>query len=351
MLNLALIGCGVIAQHHLRALAKMTTARAAAVCDLRPELAEQTAAAFGVARWTTSATELFTDPAIDGVVLALPACARTALALEAFAHGKHVLTEKPVAMNAAEVLALLAAQGDRVAACCSSRYRFPASAEAAREVIRRGALGPLRTLTCRGVYPAGKPPVNPPPAWRLRRALNGGGILLNWGVYDLDYMLGLLDFRLTPQFALGRAWSVPPAFAAYAAPDSDAEAHLTGLITFAEGCVLQYERAEFSTLPAQSHWIIAGERASLTLQMLPYDPPTRLVLTEPDPVQGTRSTVIWEGDESTSPAPHDGPVQDFVAAILEKRPPRTTLQDSLLLARITDALYASADTGQPVPVA
>lgn len=350
MLNLALIGCGVIAQHHLRALAKMTHARAAAICDLRAELAENTATAFNVPRWTTSASELFADPAIDGVVLALPACARTALALEAFAHGKHVLTEKPVAMNAAEVRTLLAAQGNRVGACCSSRYRFPASAQAAREVIRRGTLGSIRAITCRGVYPAGKPPINPPPAWRLRRDLNGGGILLNWGVYDLDYLLGLLDFQLTPQFALGRSWTVPPAFSAYAAPGSDAETHLTGLVTFAEGCVLQYERAEFSTLPAQSHWIIAGERASLTLQMLPYEPPTRLVLTEPDPAQGTRSTVIWEGDESTSPAPHDGPVQDFVGAILEKRPPRTTLQDSLLLARITDALYASIDSGQPLAV-
>jgi predicted dehydrogenase len=351
MLNLALIGCGVIAQHHLRGLATMTTARAVAVCDLRADLAAQTAATFEVPRWTTSATELLADPMIDGVVLALPACARTALALEAFAQGKHVLTEKPVAMNAAEVRALLDAQGDRVGACCSSRYRFPASAAAARAVIRQGTLGAIRALTCRGVYPAGKPPTHPPPAWRLRRDLNGGGIFLNWGTYDLDYLLGLLEFRLTPQYALGRTWTVPPPFAAYAAPGSDAETHIAGLVTFAEGCVLQYERAEFSTLPPQSHWIIAGERASLTLQMLPYDPPTRLLLTAPDPELGTRTTVIWEGDESASPLPHAGPVQDFAAAILEGRPPATSLQDSLLLARIADALYASADTGQPVPVA
>ena len=109
MLNVAIIGCGVIAQYHLRALAKLTTARAAAVCDVRTDVAQKTAAEFGVPRWTASASELFADPAIDAVILALPANLSTALALEAFKHGKHVLTEKPVAMNAGEVRALIAA--------------------------------------------------------------------------------------------------------------------------------------------------------------------------------------------------------------------------------------------------
>ncbi len=88
MLNLAVIGCGVIAQYHLRALAKLKTARAAAVCDLRGEMAQKTAAEFGVPRWTTSADELLADPTIDGVILALPAFARTELAIKAFKQGK-----------------------------------------------------------------------------------------------------------------------------------------------------------------------------------------------------------------------------------------------------------------------
>ena len=206
MLNLAVIGCGVISQYHLRALAKLETARAAAVCDLRTDLAQKVAAEFGISRWTGNAAELFADPAIDGVILALPAVARTALALEAFRHGKHVLTEKPVAMNAAEVRSMIAVQGGRVGACCCSRYRSFESARAARAFLRTGALGALRTITCRAVNPAGPPPGSPPPAWRLLRSLNGGGIFVNWGCYDLDYLLGLLDFKLTPLHALARTW-------------------------------------------------------------------------------------------------------------------------------------------------
>jgi predicted dehydrogenase len=347
MQNLALIGCGVIAQYHLRVLAKLTTARAAAVCDLRADLAQKAAADFGVPRWTTDAAELLADPAIDGVILALPAFARTPLALEAFRHGKHVLTEKPVAMNAAEVRAMIAAQGDRVGACCSSRYRSFESARVARDFLRSGALGAIRTISCRGVNPAGAPPKNPHPAWRLRKNLNGGGIFVNWGCYDLDYLLGLLDFKLTPQFALARTWQVGAPFNAYAAPGSDAETHANFIVTFAEGCVLNYERAEFSTFPADNRWQITGERGTLTLQMLKATK-ANIVLTEPDAATGTRTRVLWEGDEAASTAEHDGPVFDFVDAILEKRAPRTSLQDALLFARIADAVYASSASGQPV---
>jgi len=347
MLNIAVIGCGVIAQYHLRALAKLTTARAAAVCDVRTDVAQKTATEFGVPRWTASASELFADPAIDAVILALPANLRTALALEAFKHGKHVLTEKPVAMNAAEVRAMIAAQGGRVGACCSSRYRSFASADAARDFLRTGALGALRTITCRGVNPAGAPPTNPPPAWRLRRDLNGGGIFVNWGCYDLDYLLGLLDFKLTPQSALARTWQVGSPYAAYAAPGSDAETHVTALITFAEGCVLNYERAEFSTLPPDNRWQITGERGTLTLQMLKAKT-ANVVLTEPDAAKGTRTRVLWEGDEAVLTSEHDGVVFDFVEAILQKRKPQTSLQDALLFARIADAIYASSATGKPV---
>ena len=330
MLNIAIIGCGVIAQYHLRAVAKLTTARVAAVCDVRTDVAQKTAAEFNIPRWMASAAELFTDPSIDAIILALPANLRTALALEAFKNGKHVLTEKPVAMNAAEVRAMIAAQNGRVGAVCSSRYHFFASARAARDFLRTGALGPLRTITCRGVNPAG-PPFKNPPAWRLRKDLNGGGIFMNWGCYDLDYLLGLLDFKLTPQSALARTWQVAPQYASYTAPGSDAETHAAALITFAEGCVLNYERAEFSTLPPDNRWQITGERGTLTLQMLKAKS-ANVVLTEPDAEKGTRTRVIWEGDESVLTAEHDGVAADFVDATIHKREPQTSLKNALLFA-------------------
>lgn len=347
MLNIAIIGCGVIAQYHLRGLAKLKNARAAAICDLRPEFAQKTAEEFGIERWTTDASELFADPEIHAVILALPAIARTALAVEAFKNGKHVLTEKPVAMNAAEVRTMIAAQGDLVGACCSSRYHSFQSAKAAHDFIKGGGLGKIRTITCRAATKPSDAPAEHPPVWRLRRDLNGGGIFVNWGCYDFDYLFGMMDFKLTPQFALARTWQVPEAFSAYASPGSDAETHIVGLVTFKEGCVFNYERAEFSSMPVDSLWQICGDQGSLNMQMIKATS-ANIVLTQPNPGTGTKTSVLWEGDESGSSAEHDGVVADFAAAILEKRKPMTSLEDALLFARVTDAFYASADTGKPV---
>ena len=157
----------------------------------------------------------------------------------------------------------------------------------------------------------------------------------------------MLDFKQTPQYALARTWQVPEAFSAYAAPGSDAETHITGLVTFAEGCVFTYERAEFSSLPEGSVWQICGDKGALNLQMIKAKS-ANVVLTQPNPGTGTKTTVLWEGDESNSSAEHEGVVADFVGAILDRRKPHTSLEDALLFARVADAFYVSADTGKPV---
>lgn len=349
MLNLAFIGCGVIAQFHLRGMARLKIARAALVCDLRPDVAQKTAVEFSVPRWTSSVDEVLADPSIDGVVLSLPANIRTEIAIKAFKAGKHVLTEKPVAMNAKEVQSMMAVQNDLIGAVCSCRYRDLESAKVAKAFLKTGALGAIRTISCRGIYPAGKPPVNPP-AWRLRKDLNGGGIFLNWGSYDLDYLLGFFDFKLTPQFALGRTWTVGEPFKAYAAPNSDGETHVNALVTFAEGCVLDYERAEFSTIPSDHRWQIVGERGTLSLQMLKVAK-ANVVFTEAVEGVGAVTRVLWEGDETVKELDcfeHYTPVWDFAGAIAEKRKPLTSLEDSLLMTRISDAVYASSASGKPV---
>ncbi|AHF94419.1 hypothetical protein OPIT5_15020 [Opitutaceae bacterium TAV5] len=345
--RIGLIGLGAVGQQHLDSARKLTDGVITAVCDARADLAESTARARGVVRWTSSAQEVFDDPEVDAVLLALPAGIRAALAEAAFRAGKHVLLEKPVAMNAAEVRALLAAQGDRVAACCSSRLRHYASARAARQYVTTGALGAFRTITCRVIAPAGAPPAKPPPAWRLNRSLNGGGILVNWGSYDLDYLLGILGFDLEPEYAFARVWSAPAPYAHYPAPGSDAETHVVATIGFKGGAALHYERAECALEPPARSWRITGAKAALTLEMAPAKGANVLV-SEPDPARGTVTRPLWEGDESGWANFNDGPLLDFASAIRHRRPPLTSLRDALLIARITEGIYRSADSGRPL---
>lgn len=350
LVRIGLIGLGAVGQQHLDSARKLTDGLITTVCDARADLAASTAAARNIPRWTASADDVLADPGIDAVLLALPTGIRTPVALAALRAGKHILLEKPVAMNAAEVRALLAAQGDRIAACCSSRLRAFASARAARAHVATGALGPIRAITCRVIAPAGPPPAQTPPAWRLSRALNGGGILVNWGSYDLDYLLGILGWDFEPAHVLARTWQTPPPYAHYPAPGSDAETHLAATVTFTNHAVLHYERAECALEAEARSWRISGDRGALILQMAPSKGAV-IQVSEPDPARGTVTRTLWEGDESGWATFNDGPLLDFATAIRQNRPPLTSLRDALLIARLTEGIYRSADTARPIAFA
>ncbi len=347
--GIGIIGCGVIAAYHARALMQCADARLVAVADLREDVARKMAAEFNVGKVCIDPHELLADDEIDGVILALPANVRTDLGLAAFRAGKHMLTEKPVAMNADEVCRLIAARGSLVGASCSSRCHFTETARRATGLVASGALGKLRHLRCRVVEPPGPPPQHPPPAWRMSRALNGGGILVNWGSYDLDFLLGITGWSLVPRRAIGVTYPAPQRFLSRLPPGSDAEAHAIGLVWFEDEVMLSYERAEFHPGKEEMAWEIIGEEGSLQLEMLPKDGP--MLIHRHASVKGrVTETVLWSGPESWEDI-HAGPARDFVAAIREHRQGFTSLEKALVIAKITDAIYASAACGEVVEIA
>ncbi|MEZ4862115.1 MAG: Gfo/Idh/MocA family oxidoreductase [Caldilineaceae bacterium] len=346
--RIGIIGCGVIGSRHADAAARSTQIELVALADVRSEVAQALAATVGCATVYDAAEALLADGRIEGVVLAMPAHLRTALAQQAFAAGKHVLTEKPVALNSAEVQTLLDAQGDRVAACCSSRYHFLEATSTVKAFVAGGALGALREVRCRAIVPAGAPPRQPPPPWRLNRALNGGGILMNWGCYDLDYLLGITGWSLHPQTVLAQCWGTPPDYAAYAAPGSDAETHVTALVRCAGGVVISYERAEFIAAQRELAWELIGDRGSLRLQMTPA-PDGRMVHFQADATTGVVASTLCTAQEEHSSV-HDGPINDFALAIRTGSTPQTSFARALIIQQITDAIYASAATGTAVAI-
>ncbi len=340
--RLGLIGCGVIGRKHLEAARELSDARFVGIADLDRTLLDEVATTFAIDRTTTRADDLIEAPDIDGIVVALPTGVRTAIARRVLESGKHLLVEKPVAMNAGEVEELISLQGDRVAACCSCRYRFIALAAVARSAFAEGKIGRLRTIRVEALSP---PPANRPenpPAWRLSHRLNGGGILVNWGSYDLDFLLGILDWAFTPINATARTFPVPTPYADWIAPGSDAETHVIAQANSTDGVVLDYERAEFHPGPSVFSWSISGDRGTLTFS--PGAKPVDLILVSADDT-GALKTVSLGQEILDHDVLHAGPVTDFVRSIRTGRPPMTSLSHALTIAQITDAIYGSAANG------
>ena len=169
---------------------------------------------------------------------------------------------------------------------------------------------------------------------------------LNWGCYDLDYLFFLTGWQLRPQSVLARAWTVPPQLAGNIAPGSDAETHFAAFIPCADDILLTFERGEYMPARTEFAWQISGTQGTLQLHMLPEEK-EQLVFDEATADAGVTSRVVWEGTDSYDTIMHAS-VLDFTDAILDHRPPATDLTRSLQLMRLTDAIYASAASGQAI---
>lgn len=347
-LKLGIIGCGVMGTRHLATAVALDGVEPFAAADLIPERVEEAQRQFGVARTYSSGARLVRDPEVEAVVLAFPTAGRPKLALAAFRAGKHVLTEKPVAMNAGQVRRMIAARGRLVGAVLSCRQRFTPHALAAADFLASGALGTLRLLRMRSIDPAGPQPEKLRPSWRLRTAENGGGILMNWGCYDLDYLLGLTGWALKPRTVLAQTWPIPPQLASHVVPDSDAETHYAALIRFDGGAAMTLERGEYMPAQADHAWQIVGTRGSLSLRLLPGKN-KQVVFDETTTAHGVAPRVIWQGDEDWGTAAN-APMADFVEAVRTGRPPMTPLERALVVQQITDAIYRSAAAGKAVQI-
>jgi predicted dehydrogenase len=346
--KLAVIGCGTMGRIHLEGAILSGCAQLVAVADSVTELAQQAAKRFEVPAVYNDGASAIDDPPVQAVILALPTAGRAKLALRALRAGKHVLIEKPSGMNAAEIGELIRASGTCIGASCSSRYRFTPVADTAARAIADGVLGEVRLVRAAILEPPGPVPQKPPPAWRVSRALNGGGILANWGSYDIDFLLGILDWRARPIVGFGATWGVAENMQRHVAKGSDAETLAVGLIRFDDGSAMELTRGEFLPMAPETAWQVIGTRGALRLQMV-ADAHGEVVLDTHQDSGRIISQILWSG-QTPGMDHHYGPISDFLRAIQTGARPKTDLRRAFIVQSIIDSIYQSALCGSSVPI-
>jgi predicted dehydrogenase len=145
-LQAAIAGTGFIGRVHARSL-RLAGAELAGVAASSAESATAAAAELGADRAFDSADELVRDPDVDVVHICTPNNLHLPLAEAALAAGKHVICEKPLAVDAAGAQRLAdAASGSGLQAAVPFVYRYYPTVREARERVRDGRLGALHLL-------------------------------------------------------------------------------------------------------------------------------------------------------------------------------------------------------------
>ncbi|MCL4813605.1 MAG: Gfo/Idh/MocA family oxidoreductase, partial [Vicinamibacteraceae bacterium] len=143
-LGMGLVGPGFVGVHHVEAVRRLGFADVVAIADVTAASAERAARAMHVPRSYGDIDALVADPDVDVVHVTTPNHLHAPVTRAAIAHGKHVISEKPLAMSSAEARALLdAANAAGVVHAVSFNYRGNPMVQQVREMVAAGQIGPV----------------------------------------------------------------------------------------------------------------------------------------------------------------------------------------------------------------
>ncbi len=316
ILRWGILGTARINRRVIPAIRRTGRSRLLAVASRSGARAEAYASEWEIPRACAGYQALLDDPAIDAVYIPLPNSEHVPWTLAAIAAGKHVLCEKPMALNAADIDRIhAAATAAKVVVEEGFMYRHEPLTAKVLELVHGGALGTVHAIVSGFTFSLVR--ANDV---RLDATL-GGGALWDVGGYPVTYAQ-LLTGR-GPKMVFGSAqW------------------HAGGVDTEFMG-MLRYPGGATAT-------VYAGFHASLRtwLEVLGSDG----ALTVPNPFKpGIRETLELERNGRVETITVAGSAElfvreiaDFEAAVLDGAPPVVTLADSRDAAATLSALVDSA---------
>jgi predicted dehydrogenase len=164
------------------------------ICDLSQERVKAAKEVFGTGElhYTQDSTNLQNDPDINLVIIATPPNSHARLALQMLESGKHVIVEKPLALNSSEVNALRhLAERNHLLIGCHQNRRWDNDYRAIKLALNQGLIGELFYMeTFIGGYG------HPCGFWHSEESISGGASF-DWGAHYLDWMLDLMPGTIT----------------------------------------------------------------------------------------------------------------------------------------------------------
>lgn len=147
MITLAQIGCGYWGPNLLRNLMANPNCKVKYLCDLSPERRGFAASLYPSLTVTDDCDAVLADPDVQAVVISTPAKTHYGLAMKALANGKHILVEKPMGVNVAEVEAIRdLAASKNLTAMVGHTFLFNAAVRHLKKLIDSGELGEIRYI-------------------------------------------------------------------------------------------------------------------------------------------------------------------------------------------------------------
>lgn len=341
-LGFGIVGTGVVADFHARAIKEARGARLVGCADQVEDRARRFSVKHGVEVMTTRVEDLAVRADIQVICITTPSGAHLEPALVAARAGKHLVVEKPMEVTLERVDALLGAAdeaGIRVAAIFQNR--FGAGARTVKAAIDAARFG--RLVLCSAYVKWHRTEEYYRDSWHGTRALDGGGALMNQGIHGVDLL----------QWFAGMPAEVCAWTARCVHTGIETEDTVAAALRFPHGALGTIE-ASTACYPGWARRIeICGENGSAVLE---DDQVTRWEFRNPEAGDdGVIRAVADKAPGSGSTAPdsigyqrHLLQIQDMVDSLKTGRPLAVDGREARKAVALVRAIYDSATSRAPI---
>ena len=352
-LKAGIIGCGGIANNkHMPSIKELDRVDMVAFCDILVERAQKAAQDFGTPEATvyTDYKELLKET-LDIVYVCTPNRSHSFITVDALRSGKHVMCEKPMAINTAEAQKMLDAAketGKLLTIGYQNRFR-PDSIYLKKECLD-GALGDIYYAKAKAIRRRAVP------TWGvfLNEYEQGGGPLIDIGTHALDLTLWNMD-NYRPRYAVGTVFhklnqdkEPGNAFGDWNPQEFTVEDSAFGFIVMENGATIVLESSwALNTLDVhEAKTVLCGTKAGADM-----DDGLRINGVKHNkqyvekPALEAGSVAFFEGDRYT---PQVLEQITFLDAVEGKGQLVVLPEQALVVTRILEAIYESAKTNKPI---
>ena len=351
-LKIGIIGCGGIANgKHMPALKQLPNVEMVAFCDIIVERAEKAKADFGTpdAKVYENYKELLADESIEVIHVCTPNRSHSFITVDALDAGKHVMCEKPMAINSEEALKMIeAAKRNNKKLTIGYQSRFRADSKYLKAECEAGNLGEIYYAKAHAVRRRAVP------TWGvfLNEYEQGGGPLIDIGTHALDLTLWMMD-NYKPKYCIGQAFhklnkdtNQGNAWNNWDPEKFTVEDSAFGMIVMENGATIMLESAwALNTLDVKEAMtslcgtlagadMFDGLRINGIRQNLQYTF---------KPTFNATGAAFYDGVTSNDPSVIEA--AQWVDAVINDKEPCVTPEQAYTVTRILEGIYTSSKTG------
>jgi len=343
-LRVGIIGVGGISKVHLEGYAKIDYADVVAFCDIIPERAERGAKQYGApdAKVFTDYKEMLEMEDLDSVDICTPNRWHAPMTIDALRAGKHVFSEKPMAITSKDAGEMVkAATETGLKLTVGYQSRFADDARLLKKMVDEGELGRVYYAEALAVRRRGVP------TWGvfLSKEDQGGGPLIDIGTHVVDRTLWLMGDYSKPVSVLASTYDELAALGGYNSwgpwdPQSfEVEDGAFGLVKLESGATVLIKATWALNIDRDQHGsLLCGTKAGASL-------------CDGLKINGEAHNRLWE----YTPVPvhsadslYDREIAYWADCLVNDTEPLVKAEEAAQVVRVLEAMYQSAERGEAV---